>query len=205
VIDRPGDHPPPHAQLAAQHPLIFTLLPGEILYRHHKKIDDPVYFGKTGYYRFDDPDCPAPGCFGVLYAGADPECCLLESSGETTGVPAVSGAYLNARAIARIGLTGDLRFIDLVNDGGLASIGADGRLGTGSYKVAQQWSAALKKHPCKPDGIRYRSRHAPERIAYAIYERPPSSFSVASMGSFTDPANEALFKRILETYNFALI
>jgi hypothetical protein len=204
-MDLPGDHPPPHAQLAAQHPLILTLLAGEILYRHHKKFNDPVYFGKKGYYRFDDPDCPASGCFGVLYAGADPECCLLESSGETTGVPAVSGAYLDARAIARMELTGSLRFIDLVNDGGLASIGADGRLGTGSYKVAQQWSAALKNHPCKPDGIRYRSRHAPERIAFAIYERPPSTFSLTSMGSFTDPANEALFKRILKTYNFALI
>ena len=201
----PGDHPPPHALLAAQHPLIFTLLAGEILYRHHRKIDDPVYFGKKGYYRFDDPDCPMPGCFGVLYAGADPECCLLESSGETTGVPAVSGAYLDARTIARMELTVSLRFIDLVDDGGLASIGADGRLATGSYKVAQQWSAALRKHPCKPDGIRYRSRHAPERIGYAIYERPPSSFRVTSMGSFTDPANEALFKRILKTYNVALI
>ena len=205
MIDLPGDHPPPHAELAAQHPLIFTVPERGILYRHHQKIHDPVYFGKKGEYRFDDPDCPVPGCFGVLYAGADPESCLLESCGTTTGVPAVSGAYLDARSIARMELTNSLRFIDLVDDGGLASIGADGRLATGSYKVAQQWSAALKKHPCKPDGIRYRSRHAPERIAYAIYERPPSSFSVTSMGSFTDPANEALFKRILKTYNFALI
>jgi hypothetical protein len=205
VIDLPGDHPPPHAELAAQHPSIFTVPAGGVLYRHHPKNRDPVYFGKKGDYRFDDPDCPAPGCFGVLYAGADPECCLLESCGTTTGVPAVSGAYLDARAIARIELTGSLRFMDLVDDGGLASIGADGRLATGSYKVAQQWSAALKRHPCRPDGIRYRSRHAPERIAYAIYERPPRSFSVTSMGSFTDPANEALFKRILKAYNFALI
>jgi hypothetical protein len=205
VIDLPGDHPPPHAELAAQHPLIFTVPAGGVLYRHHQKIHDPVYFSKKGDYRFDDPDCPMPGCFGVLYAAADPECCLLESCGTTTGVPAVSGAYLDARAIAKIELMGSLRFIDLVDDGGLASIGADGRLATGSYRVAQQWSAALKKHPCKPDGIRYRSRHAPERIAYAIYERPPDSFSVTSMGSFTDPANEALFKRILKTYHFAVI
>jgi hypothetical protein len=92
-----------------------------------------------------------------------------------------------------------------VSEGGLASIGADGRLATGSYTVAQQWSAALNKHPCEPDGIRYRSRHAPERVAYAIYERPPTIFKVTSMGSFTDPSNEALFKRTLKTYNFALI
>lgn len=205
MIDPPGDHPLPHAGLAAQVPLIFTVPAGGILYRHHQKIHDPLHFGKRGDYRFDDPECPKPGCFGVLYSGADPECCLLESCGSTTGVPAVSGAYLDARAIAKMELTESLRFIDLVSTGGLASIGADGRLMTGSYKVAQQWSAALRKHPCKPDGIRYRSRHAPDRIAYAIYERPPTSFNVTSMGSFTDPANEALFKWILKTYNFALI
>lgn len=205
MIDLPGDHPLPHAELASQDPLIFVASAGEISYRHHQKIKDPVYFGKKGAYRFDDPKCPTPGCFGVLYAGVDPECCLLESCGSTTGVPSVSGAYLDARAIAIMELTESLRFIDLVSDGGLTSIGADARLMTGSYKVAQQWSAALKKHPCKPDGIRYRSRHAPERTAYAIYERPPTTFNVTSMGSFTDPANEALFKRILKTYNFALM
>ena len=205
MIDLPGDHPLPHAGLAAQAPLIFTVPAGGVLYRHHQKIHDPVNFGKRGDYRFDDPECPKPGCFGVLYAGADPECCLLESCGSTTGVPAVSGAYLDARAIARMELTESLNFIDLVTDGGLASIGADGRLATGAYTVAQRWSAALKKHPCKPDGIRYRSRHAPERVAYAIYERPSTTFNVTSMGSFTDPANEVLFKCILKTYKFILI
>jgi RES domain-containing protein len=205
MIDLPGDHPLPHTELSAQNPLIFTLPTGGLLYRHYQKISNPIHFGKTGAYRFDDPDCPNLGCFGVLYVGADPECCLLESCGSTTGVPAVSGAYLNARAIAKIELTEPLRFIDLVSDGGLASIGADGRLVTGSYRVAQRWSAALRQHPCKPDGIRYRSRHAPERIAYSIYERSPATFVVTSMGSFTDPGNEALFQCILKTYNLALM
>jgi RES domain len=205
MIDPPGDHPLPHSELPTQHPLIFTLHEGAVLYRHHQSVHKPIFFGTTGNYRFDDPDCPAPASFGVLYAGADPECCLLESCGSTTGVPTVSGGYLDARQIARMELTEDLRFVDLVEPGGLTSIGADNRLTTGSYKVAQQWSAALRKHPTKPDGIRYRSRHAPERIAYAIYTRSPATFSVTSMGSFTDPANEALFKRILKTYNFAFI
>ena len=205
MIDPPGEHPLPHAELHAQNPLISRLSKGEVLYRHHQSIHNPIFFGTTGNYRFDDPNCPAPASFGVLYSGADPECCLLESCGSTTGIPAVSVAYLSARRIARMELSADLRFIDLVEPGGLTSIGADGRLATGSYKIAQHWSAALKKHPSKPDGIRYRSRHAPERIAYATYTRSPSTFSVTSMGSFTDPANEALLKNILKTYNFALI
>jgi hypothetical protein len=205
MTDLPGDHPLPHAELPTQNPLIFMLHKGEVLYRHHQSIHNPIFFGTTGNYRFDDPDCPASGSFGVLYAGADPECCLLESCGSTTGVPAVSGAYLAARQIARMELTEGLRFIDLVEPGGLTSIGADGRLATGSYRIAQQWSAALKKHPIKPDGIRYRSRHAPERICYGIYSRSPATFLVTSMGSFTDSANEALFKRVLTTYSIALI
>ena len=205
MIDFPGDHPLPHPELDHQAPQVFTLGKGEVLYRHHQSIHDPIFFGTTGKYRFDDPNCPSPGSFGVLYAGADPECCLLESCGSTTSVPSVSGAYLDARQIACMELTEDLRFIDLVETGGLTSIGADGRLATGSYLVAQQWSAALKKHPIHPDGIRYRSRHAPERIAYAIYTRSRATFSVSSMGSFTDPANEDLFKRILKTYKVALI
>ena len=95
---------------------------GGVLYRHHQKIYDAVYFGKKSEYRFDDPDCPTPRCFGVLYAGADPECCLLESCGPTTGLPAVSLTYLDGRAIAKIELKEPLRFIDLVSDGGLASM-----------------------------------------------------------------------------------
>ena len=205
MIDPPGDHPLPHPELPSQEPFTFTLSKGEALYRHHRSVHNPIFFGTSGKYRFDDPDCPSAGAFGVLYAGADPECCLLESCGSTTGVPAVSGTYLDARQIARMELTEDLRFIDLIEPGGLTSIGADGRLITGSYKIAQQWSAALKNHPTKPDGIRYRSRHAPERTAYAIYTRSPTTFSVSSMGSFTDPANEILFKTILRTYKLALI
>jgi hypothetical protein len=205
MIDLPGDHPHPHVELPTQSPLLFDVLSGVTLYRHHQKVYPPIYFGTGGNNRFDDPGCPNQGAFGVLYAGADPECCLVESCGSTTGVPAVSGAYLDDRAIAKLELTETLRFVDLASDGGLASIGADNRLTTGSYQIAQLWSAALRGHPCKPDGIRYRSRHAPERIAYAIYERSPSTFKTSTMGSFTDPANDLLFKAILKTYNFALL
>lgn len=205
MIDPPGDHPLPHAELDSQEPILFVVHQGEVLYRHHQRIHDPIFFGKTGTNRFDDPGCPSAASYGVLYTGADPECCLLESCGSTTGVPAVSGAYLDARQISRMELTEGLRFIDLVEPGGLTSIGADGRLFTGSYKIAQRWSAALKRHPTKPDGIRYRSRHAPERIAFAIYSRSSATFSVSSMGSFTDPANDALFKSILRTYRFAFL
>jgi hypothetical protein len=72
MIDRPGNHPLPHAELPTQNPLIFTLNQGEVIDRHHQSVHNPIFFGTTGKYRFDDPGCPAPGSFDVLYAGADP-------------------------------------------------------------------------------------------------------------------------------------
>jgi len=205
MTDHPGDHPLPHPELASQTPLIFTLKKGEVLYRHHVAAHSPVHFGTTGNNRFDDPHCPADHTFGVLYVGADPHCCFIESCGPTTGVPAVSGAYLDARAMASLELTEDLRFIDLYSTGGLTRIGADGRLFTGSYKIAQQWSAALRAHPSKPAGIRYPSRHDHTRVAYAIYSRPVSSFKVGSLGSLMAPANRSLLNDILTLYKVELL
>ncbi len=205
MTDMPGEHPLPHPELHVQTPLIFTLKVGDVLYRHHQSAHDPIYFGMSGNYRFDDPDCPTVACFGVLYAGEDPQCCFIESCGSTTGVPAVSGAYLDAREIARLQLTEELRFVDLASSGGLAHIGADARLVTGSYKVAQRWSAALRLHPSKPDGIRYPARHDPTRVAYAIFTRPSSSFKVSSLGSLTASSNRPLLSQLLRDYNVDLI
>ncbi len=205
MTDMPGDHPPPHPELHGQQPLVLTRKAGDVLYRHHQSVHDPIYFGTSGAYRFDDPNCPASSSFGVLYVGEDPHCCFIESCGSTTGVPAVSGAYLEAREIARLELTQDLRFIDLASSGGLTHVGADGRLVTGSYKIAQLWSAALKDHSCKPDGIRYTSRHDPTRIAYAIYARSPSTFKVSSLGSLMSSANRTLLNQLLNDYQVDLI
>jgi hypothetical protein len=205
VTDPPGDHPLPHPELPLQTPLIFTVKAGGVLFRHHQAVHDPIHFGTSGTNRFDDPDCPAGHAFGVMYAGEDPHCCFIESCGPTTGVPAVSGAYLDARAIAQLELAEDLRFIDVFTTGGLTRVGADGRLFTGPYKIAQQWSAALRAHPCKADGIRYPSRHDHARVAYAIFLRPASTFKVASLGSLMALANRPLLNDILTLYNVDLI
>ncbi len=205
MTDQPWDHPLPHRELTSQTPLIFTVKSSDVLYRHHRADKDPIYFGTSGNNRFDDPDCRAGHAFGVLYSGEDPQCCFIESCGGTTGVPAVSGAYLDARAMATLELTEDLHFVDLYSTGGLTRIGADGRLFTGSYKIAQRWSRALRAHPSKPDGIRYPSRHDHTRIAYAIFSRPPSTFKTGSLGSLMAPGNRALLDDILSLYQVELL
>jgi hypothetical protein len=129
----------------------------------------------------------------------------LSPAARPQGVPAVSGAYLDAREIARIELTEELRFVDLASSGGLTHIGADARLVTGSYTVAQRWSAALRLHPSKPDGIQYPARHDPTRVAYAIFTRTRSSFKVSSLGSLTASSNRALLSQLLSDYKVDLI
>src|SRR5258708_7963323 len=205
MTDMPGEHPLPHPELHVQTPLIFELKVGDVLYRHHQSVHEPIYFGMSGNYRFDDPDCHTGASFGVLYAGEDPHCCFIASCGSTTGVPAVSGAYLDAREIARLELTEELRFIDLAGSGGFTPICSGARLLTGAYKVAQKWAAALRLHPSKPDGIRYLARHDPTRVAYAIFTRPRSTFIVTSLGSLTAPSNRALLNQLLSDYNVDLI
>lgn len=49
------------------------------------------------------------------------------------------------------------------------------------------WSAALRKHSVKTDGIRYRSRRDPARVVYAIYECSRSTFKVTDRGSLMKP------------------
>jgi len=145
ATDKPGDLQAPHPELSKQKPLIFVVQEGEILYRHHQKSLEPVYYGKKGDYRFDDPECPAPGSFGVLYAGEDPECCLMESLPPHQGVPAVTGSYLDARAIAQMELLEPLRFVDLVSPGGLASIGADTQ--DAAHRNPKEMTRSVTLHP----------------------------------------------------------
>jgi hypothetical protein len=204
MSDKPGEHPGPHPELHHRTPLVATLKKGTVIFRLHSRIHDPLFFGKTGNYRFDAPDCPA-GSYGVMYAGADQHCCFIESCGQTTGSPAVSGAYLADRHLAEMELVKDMRFIDLAGTGGLSHVGADARLLSGSYTVAQQWSAAFRNHPVKPDGIRYLSRRDPTRIAFAIYDCSRSNFRITNRGSLMDPTNRTLLNELLSLYLVDLI
>jgi hypothetical protein len=94
--------------------------------------------------------------------------------------------------------------IDLVSSGGLARIGAEGSLSSGSgYKNSQRWSKALRDHPEKPDGIFYFSRHDPVRTACALYEHCGASVEVVGAAQRWD-ADSRLLANILDHYGFGL-
>jgi hypothetical protein len=201
MTDKPGEHPEPHADLAARSPLLHRLEKGTVIYRLHRTDRDPIYFGKTGDNRFDAPD----GSYGVLYAGEDEYCCFIETCGQVTGVPSVTGAFLDQQNLAEITVAQTMTLIDLSASAGLARIGADGRLMDGSHAVGQRWSSALRRHPTNPAGIRYRARHDPAKLAFAIFECPIDFFQVTARGSLRDPRNLKLLGEILDHYQFGLI
>jgi len=43
MTDPRGDHPLPHAELASQTPLLFTVKKGGVLSRHHRATESPLY------------------------------------------------------------------------------------------------------------------------------------------------------------------
>lgn len=201
MIDFPGEHPEPPSDLATRDPLLAEMPVGFILSRLHPKGKSPLFFGRTGGNRFDSPD----SSYGVLYVGLDEYCSFIETYGQTTGIRTVTESALDRRHLTDLKLLGPVKLIDLSNSGGLARVGADSRLFSGSHAVAQRWSAALRDHPSKPDGILYPARHDPARNACAIYECPPSVFELQAMGSLLEHQHSALLGAILDCYGFALI
>jgi len=140
-----------------------------------------------------------------MYLGHDEHCAFIETFGQSTGESLVTVAALRARLLAEVEVTRELRLIDLADSGGLARIGADGRLLDGSHKISQRWSFALKNHPANPDGILYRARHDPARMSYALFDNAAGALSERSMGSLADSANAPLLADILNTYDFGLV
>ena len=162
--ERPGRHPEPPPDLARRSlPLLTTRQPWFRIYRLSYA---PLHFGRTGDNRFDLPD----GKTGVCYVAANEAGAFIETLGHTTGRRVLTQSALQSRGIAELHTRRSLRLVDLTG-AGLTRIGADERLCTGDYTVAQRWSAALYRHPQKPDGLYHRSRHDPDRLCAALYQR----------------------------------
>jgi hypothetical protein len=59
---------------------------------------------------------------------------------------------------------------------GLQQLGLDDAISTGPYAPCGAWSDGLCAHPEKPDGLIFRSRHDPDRLCVAVFERSDLEF-----------------------------
>lgn len=196
----PGPHPEPPQDVARRKlPIHSSDGPWIRSYGLHY---DPLHFGHTGFNRFDAPAQE----FGIMYCGCDEEVAFAETflhdPGSQTRVVAMSDIGKRGRALVEA--SRPLRLVDLTGEG-LSQLGADARLCSGDYSIAQRWSLAFFRHPDRPDGLLYRSRIDPSRLSVAIYDRARQCLTVSALGSLADPAHHAVLARILSTYDVGLL
>jgi hypothetical protein len=200
----PGPHPGPPSDL---HNLKLPLrhFEGE-LYRTHDLDKDPLFFGRSGMKRFDDPQ----GEYGVLYTAADPYGSFIETFGQLRR-QLISSSELKRKGLARLMTRHRLLLVDIAAPAALARISADSRLFSGDYDVAQQWSRAFYEYPLpRLDGILYPARHDQTRTSIAVFDRAEGIELVERHRWYDDSDNEGTSMRsvlgaILDHYGFRLI
>ncbi len=140
----------------------------------------------------------------MLYLGTDEHVAFVETFGRDLDYRLVTRGELETRGLAQVTLRRPLKVVDLTGSG-LAALGADARLCSGSHVLAQVWSAAFWSHPDQPDGVRWRSRFDPERFCVAIFDRAADAVTASALGHLAQPQHRALLGSILDTYRFGYI
>jgi hypothetical protein len=142
-----------------------------MLYRVHRSTRDPVFFGpgagNPATYRFDS----LSGTFGVFYAGLGMAGAVVETLLRNPARKMVDYAGIDSRALTLVHSGRELRLVRL-HGNGLQQLGCDNAISTGPYDPCGAWSDGLWAHRSAPDGIAYQSRHDPEEICLALFERP---------------------------------
>jgi hypothetical protein len=197
---KPGRLPAPPVDFAGRTVTIVEF--DKPIFRSHSSSRHPVFYGKTGQYRFDAPD----GSYGVLYAGADMFCAFIESLIKNPNSRVVTTAELKNKAIAELKGERALRLIDLTQSGALVRIGADSRLFSADREAAQLWSKALHDHPALADGLLYPSRLDPVRQAVALFkDRAPKLRELSRQTWYAPGPQRRLLAQIAEHYKIELV
>lgn len=183
----------------------------DVVYRVYWFGQDPMYFGKTRVWRFDDP----LGEYGVMYAAVTPEGAFAETLLPRPGVLTptalaaggsvpVSGTMIDAHGLAQVTCTSPLQCVDLSGEH-LASVGADARIATGPWRISQQWSRAFFTHPSQPDAILYRGRRDPSLLSLALHERARPKVTVTPLGGLSEPHHTGLLAAIIRRYRVVIV
>ena len=200
----PGPHPGPPSDLHSRK-LPMRQFEGE-LYRTHDLDREPLFFGRSGMKRFDDPR----GEYGVLYAATDPYGSFVETFGQLRTHP-ISSSELKRKGLARLMVRNRLGLVDLAAPGALAHLSADSRLFAADYEIAQLWSRAFYEYPlARLDGLLYPARHDHTRTSIAIFDRAEGIELVERHHWYDDSDDEGrsmrpLLGSILDHYGFRLI
>jgi hypothetical protein len=157
---------------------------------------DPLEFDYRADHRFNAPE----GDYGILYLGSDAHCVFIETFDDPARLR-VPATKLEEQWFCVVSTTRPLRLVDLTGSG-LRTIGADGRLCTGTYAITRLWAVALWQHPAQVDGLYYLSRNDPSRRNLALFDRAGSVLQMHS--TFRLKARATLLASILDTYQLTV-
>lgn len=137
---------------------------------------DPLGFGR-GASRFSDGRTGTldPDRFGVVYLGSTLKVCFLETvlrdrGNGRLGDWLVEVAELESWSCAEIAVTAPLRLVELRGDAPARMGIPSDALRASSHGLGQRWSAALRSHDERPDGLIYSSR-LNEDTNVVVYDR----------------------------------
>jgi hypothetical protein len=187
---------------------MLTISAGTVLSRVHRASHDPIFFGPAADPATGNREPPSnrfdslTGAFGVLYAGQHFAGAFVETILRNPQLRFVSRSYVEQRAVTKIAAIREVRMVDF-HGPGLSAVGLTNAISTGPYEPCWAWSDYLWAHPDQPDGIAYVSRHDPQQICYAIFERPDLSFEAGPTTQFT--AIQPEIKALLKQYSKIMI
>lgn len=145
-----------------------------VLHRFYTRTDptgriayEPIHFDVSDGGRFNAPD----GSFGVLYAALNTAGAFAETFLRNAGATVLPLDLLGRKGLVRLAPRRRLRLVHL-HGPALSWMGATAEVAHGGlpYDVPQAWSAALRDHPARPDGIAYTARHDDAELCFAVFE-----------------------------------
>jgi hypothetical protein len=163
------------------------------------KYPNPIHWSKLGYNRFDSPEAP----MGIFYTGEDVETAVIEVFGDDwLATRTLELAELDQFEVYTIKLEQIFWVVDLTGEN-LNKLGTDANICTSTdFDATQKWAIAFMKHFQKPNGLRYHSRHNPEKINYALFGTAESKLSVTKKLPLLE--HPSLYQ-ILDKYGVAAI
>jgi hypothetical protein len=165
----------------------------------YSRAKEPIYFDPSKTGRFNSPD----RSFGVLYAAKRINGAFAETFLREVGRTPLPSDLVMKKGLVRLRSRRALRLANLYGPG-LARLGATSEVSSVlPYESSQAWAAALHNHPCKCDGIAYRSRLDDDEICYALFER--SASAIAEIDRDGDLLNADWFLEPIRKYKMALL
>lgn len=169
------------------------------MFRIHHSAHACLFFSKNGTGRFDDP----LGKYGVLYAALRPEAAFAEVFLRQLSQWLILESDLDARILSEI----SCRSVDCVDltASGLRQLSCDNRIATEKpYRTTGLWSRAFFKHPQKPAGIIYLSRHNPQFKCVALFDNCLDQLSVKRSEPLMQGKRRTWTTEQITKYNLAL-